>query len=105
MWEMWGGLTGTPFDWLTPAPPLGLRQLGRGKRKIGHHPFYTWVVLIGPPLKSYTLDLMRSTPSLIGSGYPLSLKHQQYSPHKAVYVPAILFNVGVDFERRNLKST
>jgi len=66
------------------------------------------VVLIGPPPKSYTvhpLDLMRSTPSLIGSGYPLSLKHQQYSPHKAVYVSAILFDVGVDFERRNLKST
>jgi len=48
---------------------------------------------------------MRSTPSLIGPGYPLSLKHQQYYTNKAVYVPAILFNVGVDFERRNLKST
>jgi hypothetical protein len=38
-----------------------------------------WVVLIGPPPKSYTvhpLDLIRSTPSLIGPGHPLSLKHQ-----------------------------
>jgi hypothetical protein len=50
----------------------------------------------------HPLDLIRSTPSLIGPGYPLSLKHH---PHKAVYVSAILFNVGVDFERSNLKST
>ena len=64
-----------------------------------------WVVLIGPPPKSYAvhpLDLIRSTPCLIGPGYPLSLKHH---PHKAVYVSAILFNVGVDFERSNLKPT